>query len=152
MEEENCHFVYKHLWSPMKAPCSLGWVSPRRGEGPGTQSIPQRRDFQAEAWSNGGCYSLWKVSLAYQDSDPVCLPEKIISYPPDKCPPLCGCVWKHLLDTPEVLSQYHFTSESGQIRELLCEYGSFCFPHCSLPLLERCFFIWASVERTCQKQ
>lgn len=32
MEEENCHFVYKHLWSPLKAPCSLGRLSPRRAQ------------------------------------------------------------------------------------------------------------------------
>ena len=30
----------------MKAPCSPGWVGPRRGEGPGTQSILQRGDFR----------------------------------------------------------------------------------------------------------
>lgn len=60
----------------MKAPCSLGWVSPRRGEGPGTQSILQRRDFEAEGLER------WKVLLKVvgqlienQDSDPVCLPE-----------------------------------------------------------------------------
>lgn len=40
---------------------------------------------------------------------------------------------------------YQFTSKCGQIRELLWEYGSSCFLHCSLrslsalPLLERCF-------------
>lgn len=51
MEEENCHFVYKHLWSPMKAPCSPGRAGPERGE----QSVLQRRDFQTsgpERWTN----------------------------------------------------------------------------------------------------
>lgn len=62
MEEENCHFVYKHLWSPMKAPCSLAWVSPRRENGPGTQSVQQRRDFQAEGLEQ------WQVLLSAEGS------------------------------------------------------------------------------------
>lgn len=60
----------------MKAPCSPAWVSPRRGEGPGTQSILQGRDFEAEGLEQ------WKVLLKVagqlienQDSDSVCLLE-----------------------------------------------------------------------------
>lgn len=116
MEEENCHFVYKHLWSPVKAPCSPGWVSPRRGEGPGTQSIPARGEI-FKAWSNGRCCCLWKVRVPRQWS---CVParEKIISYPTGETPPprlllvlfvVSKCFkvnTKHLWDTPEVLSQY----------------------------------------------
>lgn len=33
---------------PLKAPCSLGWVSPRRAQGPGTESILHGRDWEAE--------------------------------------------------------------------------------------------------------
>ncbi|KAJ4942593.1 hypothetical protein JOQ06_012447 [Pogonophryne albipinna] len=44
----------------MKAPCSPGWVSPRRGQGPGTQSILPRRDFQAEGLEQ------WKVLLSVE--------------------------------------------------------------------------------------
>ena len=70
--------------------------------------------------------------------------------------PLIVVVFGKIYETLQSLSQYHFASKCGQIRELLWEYGSFCFLHCSalsaLPLLERCFFIWASAERPCQKQ
>lgn len=111
MEEENCHFVYKHLWSPMKAPCSPGWVSPRRGEGPGTQSI-QRRDFPAQGGLEQCC--LWKVSSEYQQATQwSCVPAAGDNHllPTREMTPtfvVSNCFkvnTAHLCDTADVLSQ-----------------------------------------------
>lgn len=168
MEEENCHFVYKHLWSPMKAPCSPGWVSPRRGQGPGTQSIMQRRDFQTEGLEQ------WKVLLSVEGQFRVarqwsCVPAgENHLLPTGEIPPpplfvvlfvVSKCVkvnTKHLWDTPEVLSQYFISLPvSVDKSESCCENMGVLVSSvamCALPLFEKCFFIWASVEGTCQEQ
>lgn len=102
--------------------CDLPWKPPVPpvGSVPGEERAlepnPSCRGeiFRLKAWSNGRCCCLWKVSLEYQDSDPVCLPDKIISYPQEKSLPPCSFVvskcfkvnTKHLWDTPGVLSQY----------------------------------------------
>lgn len=62
MEEEDCHFVYKDLWSPMKAPCFWGWVGPRRGEERNPIQPAEREILKAEAWSKGRCCWKWWVS------------------------------------------------------------------------------------------
>ena len=88
MEEENCHFVNKHLWSSVKAPCSpqVGSV-PGGGESPGTQSILHRGDLQAEGL--GRCWCCGRSAQGGPDSDLMCCPEegkKDIPYPQEICP------------------------------------------------------------------
>lgn len=67
MEEENCHFVYKHLWSPTKA----RWV-PRLGSVPGEKTVLELNlsnrgeIFRLKAWSNEGATVCWGVSAQDQ--------------------------------------------------------------------------------------
>lgn len=147
MEEENCHFVYKHLWSPLKAPCSLGWVSPRRGEGPGTQSILQGRDLEAEGLEQ------WKVPLKVSSIKTVIQCACRRTTPP---PLWYFCLWsannlRSIQSIYLTLQRYCHSTLSVYRRawtnqELLWECGSSYFLYCSLmspsPPLERCFFFF----------
>lgn len=91
-----------------ESPQFPGWVSPRRGE----RVLEPNPSCGGElcrlrAWSDGAAE---EGQPRVPDSDPVCLPEKIIPYPRETRFPVCAALFKvntkHLPDTPEVLSQY----------------------------------------------
>lgn len=118
MDEENCHFVYKHLWSPPESP--LG----QSQESPGSWNRIHSAWERLGSWGPGAVEGAAE-SIQHLDGDPVCL---LGERPLPRCrSSVCGqqiimgqykaFTW---LSWGIVTVLYQFTCERGQIRKC-CE-------------------------------